>query len=118
MESLKKEEFLTAKETADLLKIPTKTVTQLAREKEIPGKKYGKHWRFLLSDIIKNHTRENAVASSRKEVIDSHGDTKRYEEQDVASGFSVYRSENDGEEEVPTYDWNRYDEEEGDENRA
>lgn len=64
--------FLTPEEVGELLKIPAKTVTALARSGEIPGKKYGKHWRFLLFDLIHQHRDE-----SRRDGIGTSGDSRR-----------------------------------------
>lgn len=46
------EEFRTAKEVSNYLRIPQSTIYKLAQEKILPGFKVGKHWRFR-SETIK-----------------------------------------------------------------
>jgi len=41
-----KEEILTSKEVSKFLKVPLSTLHFLARTKEIPAFKAGRHWRF------------------------------------------------------------------------
>lgn len=64
-------ESLTAQEVAQLLRLPIKTVYELAKAGIIPGKKYGKQWRFFLSDVIDGH-RGSAVLAIKE---DSDGGT-------------------------------------------
>lgn len=45
------DEFLTTAEVAELLKLHEKTVLRLAGSGEIPGRKFGREWRFRLADI-------------------------------------------------------------------
>lgn len=47
------EEFWTAKEVSNYLRIPQSTIYKLAQEKILPGFKVGKHWRFR-SETIKH----------------------------------------------------------------
>jgi excisionase family DNA binding protein len=44
---LTRDEVLTAREVADLLKMPGSTVYELARRGELPASRLGKTWRFL-----------------------------------------------------------------------
>ena len=44
-------DFLTAQEVADFLRIPVTTVYKLATEGKIPSFRAGKHWRFRRSSI-------------------------------------------------------------------
>jgi excisionase family DNA binding protein len=44
---LTREEVLTAREVAELLKMPVSTVYQLARRSELPASRLGRTWRFL-----------------------------------------------------------------------
>ncbi len=44
-------EILTVVDVARFLRVPKSTVYKLARLKEIPASKIGKHWRFLRGDI-------------------------------------------------------------------
>lgn len=46
------EEVLTTEEAADLLRVSTKTVQQLAGRGILPGRKVGRAWRFLRSDLV------------------------------------------------------------------
>jgi excisionase family DNA binding protein len=45
--TLTRDEVLTAREVADLLKMPVSTVYELARRGELPASRLGKTWRFL-----------------------------------------------------------------------
>jgi excisionase family DNA binding protein len=38
---------MTAREVADLLRMPTSTVYELARRGELPARQLGRTWRFL-----------------------------------------------------------------------
>lgn len=44
---LTREEVMTAREVADLLKMPVSTIYQLARRGELPASRLGRTWRFL-----------------------------------------------------------------------
>lgn len=44
---LTRDEVMTAREVADLLKLPVSTVYQLARRGELPASRLGRTWRFL-----------------------------------------------------------------------
>jgi excisionase family DNA binding protein len=44
-------DILTAEQVAELLQVSTKTVYRLAGRGELRGKKVGRAWRFLRSDI-------------------------------------------------------------------
>jgi excisionase family DNA binding protein len=46
-------EILTPEEVSDILKVPLFSVRKLLRDKEIPGKKVGKHWRIAKQDLEK-----------------------------------------------------------------
>jgi len=45
--SLTREEVMTAREVADLLRMPTSTVYELARKGVLPASRLGRTWRFL-----------------------------------------------------------------------
>lgn len=45
--SLTRDEVMTAREVADLLKMPVSTIYQLARRGELPASRLGRTWRFL-----------------------------------------------------------------------
>jgi excisionase family DNA binding protein len=45
-------DVLTTEETADLLRVSTKTVLTLARAGTLPGEKVGRAWRFLRTDLV------------------------------------------------------------------
>jgi excisionase family DNA binding protein len=45
--ALTRDEVMTAREVADLLKMPISTVYELARRGELPARRLGKTWRFL-----------------------------------------------------------------------
>ena len=47
-----KDEVMSRKEVADLLKMTPEKVTDSFEKKEIPGKKIGREYRFLKSQII------------------------------------------------------------------
>ena len=38
--------FMTAEEVSEYLRIPRSTIYKLVQEKQLPGFKVGKHWRF------------------------------------------------------------------------
>jgi excisionase family DNA binding protein len=44
---LTRNEVMTAREVADLLKMPVSTVYQLARRGQLPASRLGRAWRFL-----------------------------------------------------------------------
>jgi excisionase family DNA binding protein len=44
---LSRDEVMTAREVADLLKMPVSTIYQLARRGELPASRLGRTWRFL-----------------------------------------------------------------------
>ena len=46
------EEVLTTEEAADLLRVSTKTILGLASRGMLPGRKVGRAWRFLRSDLV------------------------------------------------------------------
>lgn len=46
-------DFVTSVEVAAMLKLPERRVRALARRGEIPAKKLGKEWRFMVSEIVK-----------------------------------------------------------------
>jgi len=45
-------EVLTTEEAAELLRVSTKTVLNLAQKGVLPGEKVGRAWRFLRSDLL------------------------------------------------------------------
>ncbi|MBV9003679.1 MAG: helix-turn-helix domain-containing protein [Solirubrobacterales bacterium] len=45
--SLTRDEVMTAREVADLLKMPVSTIYQLARRGDLPARRLGRTWRFL-----------------------------------------------------------------------
>lgn len=45
---LTRDEVMTAREVAVLLKMPVSTIYQLARRGELPASRLGRTWRFLL----------------------------------------------------------------------
>jgi excisionase family DNA binding protein len=49
MELAMTDEILTAQELCKYLKIPRSSLYKLAREKNIPGFRVGRHWRFKKS---------------------------------------------------------------------
>ncbi len=44
---LTRDEVMTAREVAELLKMPVSTIYQLARRGELPANRLGRTWRFL-----------------------------------------------------------------------
>jgi excisionase family DNA binding protein len=44
---LTRDEVITAREVADLLRMPTSTVYELAQRGELPARRLGRTWRFL-----------------------------------------------------------------------
>ena len=101
-------QFLTTRQVAKLLNLTVKTVRELT-PKIIPGKKYGKAWRYLLSDILANH-REDALAVQGKEVIQEHGHLSANQRRSMASGFPLQRSEDREVEEIQAYNWDNHQE--------
>jgi len=45
--TLTRDEVMTAREVADLLRMPTSTVYELARKGVLPARQLGRTWRFL-----------------------------------------------------------------------
>jgi excisionase family DNA binding protein len=45
--TLTRDEVMTAREVAELLKMPVSTIYQLARRGELPASRLGRTWRFL-----------------------------------------------------------------------
>ena len=46
------DEFWTAAEVSNYLRIPQSTIYKLAQDKVLPGFKVGKHWRFRRETIL------------------------------------------------------------------
>ena len=46
------EDVLTTEEAAILLRVSTKTILGLASRGTLPGRKVGRAWRFLRSDLV------------------------------------------------------------------
>lgn len=46
------DEFWTAEEVSEYLRIPQSTIYKLAQDKVLPGFKVGKHWRFRRETIL------------------------------------------------------------------
>lgn len=44
---LTRDEVMTAREVAELLKMPVSTIYQLARRGELPARRLGRTWRFM-----------------------------------------------------------------------
>lgn len=44
---LTRDEVMTAREVAELLKMPVSTIYELARRGELPARRLGRTWRFL-----------------------------------------------------------------------
>ena len=44
---LTRDEVMTAREVAELLKMPVSTIYQLARRGDLPARRLGRTWRFL-----------------------------------------------------------------------
>ena len=58
------DEFSTAEEVSNYLRIPQSTIYKLAQDKVVPGFKVGKHWRFRRETILEwIKTREGKVSS-------------------------------------------------------
>lgn len=45
--TLTRDEVMTAREVAELLKMPVSTIYQLARRGDLPARRLGRTWRFL-----------------------------------------------------------------------
>ena len=58
------DEFWTAEEVSNYLRIPQSTIYKLAQDKVLPGFKVGKHWQFRRETILEwIKTREGKVSS-------------------------------------------------------
>lgn len=65
MTKLAKEvELLTVDEVAQLLRVSRHTVYRLAGNGEIPGRKIGRSWRFIRTELLKYLHNQNADGSS------------------------------------------------------
>lgn len=60
------EQFLTAEEVAEALKLHPYTVRRLCREKKIPCFKFGGQWRFRMDEIGKWSSGKNSTSKSGK----------------------------------------------------
>jgi excisionase family DNA binding protein len=63
-------EFWTAEEVSNYLRIPQSTIYKLAQDKILPGFKVGKHWRFRRETImewIKEQENNNEQESLKSE---------------------------------------------------
>jgi excisionase family DNA binding protein len=56
-------EIMTPKEVSEYLKLPLSTVYKLSQEGKLQGTKFGKHWRYLKSDIESYLTGLNTMDS-------------------------------------------------------
>jgi excisionase family DNA binding protein len=64
------DEFWTAEEVAQYLRLPQSTVYKLAQDKVLPGFKVGKHWRFRRESIMEwIIVRERSKKSSEEKPI-------------------------------------------------
>jgi excisionase family DNA binding protein len=64
------DEFWTAEEVAQYLRLPQSTVYKLAQDKVLPGFKVGKHWRFRRESIMEwIIDREHSKKSSEEKPI-------------------------------------------------
>ena len=48
-------EFIDCDEVARILKFTPQHIRRLAEDGVIPGKKYGREWRFLRSELLRSH---------------------------------------------------------------
>jgi excisionase family DNA binding protein len=96
--------FLDVSEVAALLKLPVKTIYELAQRGYLPGRKYGKQWRFLLPDVIEAHHRGSVVATGKE--VTMHGRTTQTRRQDVLHR-PVLRGPERTEAPLPPFDWSR-----------
>jgi len=63
------DEFWTAEEVSNYLRIPQSTIYKLAQDKVLPGFKVGKHWRFRRETILEwINTREGKISSLIEEI--------------------------------------------------
>ena len=46
------DEFWTAEEVSNYIRIPQSTIYKLAQDKVLPGFKVGKHWRFRIETVL------------------------------------------------------------------
>ena len=67
-----KDDILTVREVAEMLKLADKTVYGLVSEGEIPGFKVGGSWRFSRKELEKWVAKQNLKASEGKR--DKHDD--------------------------------------------
>jgi len=65
------ERFLGTVELGELLGLDAKTVERLARRGELPGVRYGRTWKFLLTDVLRWHRQHSSDGSRRKEDSDA-----------------------------------------------
>jgi excisionase family DNA binding protein len=64
------DEFWTAEEVAQYLRLPQSNVYKLAQDKVLPGFKVGKHWRFRRDSIMEwIIAREHSKNSSEEKPI-------------------------------------------------
>jgi excisionase family DNA binding protein len=66
------DEFLTADEVAQLLRMPLSTVHKLAREGTLHGFKIGKAWRFRKTRLLEHIAQLEREADGRAQEEDGH----------------------------------------------
>ena len=63
------DEFWTAEEVSNYLRIPQSTIYNLAQDKVLPGFKVGKHWRFRIETVLE---------WIKKQECEQHGPENRH----------------------------------------
>ena len=101
-------QFLNAEHVALLLQLNVKTVRELTPD-VIPGKKYGKAWRYLLSDIIMSH-RKDALVVQEREVKKKHDHLSTNKRRPMANRLPLQGFENRNIEKIQAYDWDKHQE--------
>jgi len=64
------DEFWTAEEVSNYLRIPQSTIYKLAQDKVLPGFKVGKHWRFRRETILEWVKEKENLAHENYNLMD------------------------------------------------
>ena len=65
--SLTPHDVMTADEVAEMLRLPISTVYELARRGELPGRRFGRAWRFLrpsIEEMLRETGRSDSLSAT------------------------------------------------------
>jgi excisionase family DNA binding protein len=80
---------MTVADVARFLQVEENTVRALARRGELPGKKHGKHWRFLRDELLDSLRPTQATTAARTSSSPALGPVISQEDAAALLGVSV-----------------------------